>query len=177
VWYRGMNKPKVVAFLGLEVVLCRLNANRQVRVVKYAAPQALSTLNIPHARVCRHRGVWFISLCLGSGPPQNGDKAIGRNNDMDHGRLDATLQYGGGSSLAGGEYHRGIKTVLWRGGLPGGRAVSTTQPYRMSIRAFIRWRDTVLFSRHRWFQAKPINPRIAVRNYLDHPKFRLAGAA
>jgi putative transposase len=171
-WYSGLNNLKVVRSLGW-TWLCRLKGNRQVRV-NYAAPQAISTLNIPLPGCVVHLP-GYGSIRVFRVVARNGDTDYWATNDLDMDAL-TRLQYGEFSWRVE-EYHRGIKQFCGVEGCQARRAIAQRNHIGLSIRAFLRLEGHCFSLGISWFQAKLDIIRDAVKTYLAHPNIRLARAA
>jgi putative transposase len=171
-WYSGLDNLKLLRSLGW-TWLCRLKANRQVRV-DCGAPQAISSLDIPlPGRVVHLPG--YGSIRVFRVVARNGDTDYWATSNLDMDAL-TRLQYGEFSWRVE-EYHRGIKQFCGVEGCQARRAEAQRNHIGLSIRAFLRLECHCYSLGISWFQAKLDIIRDAVRTYLAHPNIRLARAA
>jgi putative transposase len=171
-WYSSLDNLKLLR--GLDWTwLCRLKANRQVRV-DFGVPQAISTLDIPPCgRVVHLPG--YGSIRVFGVVATNGDTDYWATSDL---QMDALtrLQYGEFSWRVE-EYHRGIKQYCGVEGCQARRSAAQRNHIGLSLRAFLRLEEHCFSLGISWFQAKLDIIRNAVRIYLANPNIRLSRAA
>jgi hypothetical protein len=171
-WYSSLNNLKLLRTLGW-TWLCRLKANRQVRV-DFAAPQALATVDVPlPGRVVHLPG--YGSIRLFRVVATNGDADYWATSDLGMDAL-TRLRYGEFSWRIE-EYHRGLKQYCGVEGCQARRSAVQRNHIGLSIRAFLRLEGYCFSLGISWFQAKLDIIRHAVRTYLANPFIGLPEAA
>jgi putative transposase len=171
-WYSSLDNLKLLRSLNW-TWLCRLKANRQVRV-DFGVPQAIRTVDIPSSgRVVHLPG--YGSIRVFRVVATNGDTDAWATNDLQMEAL-TRLQYGDFSWRVE-EYHRGLKQFCGVEGCQARRSEAQRNHIGLSLRAFLRLECYCFSLGISWFQAKLDIIRDAVRTYLAKPNIRLARVA